>query len=878
GNLACLMAHASFDESVKWHRRMAHVNYKNMNRVSVTSPHNKTPYALLTGNIPSISHFKPFGCHVTILNTSDHLGKFDGKADEGYSVGYFASNKAYKVYNVPNKRVEESMNLRFLEEKPNVQGTQRATTNSAGTQDADSDSDCDEQVIIFPSYPSHNIQRSEPKDTYDDEVVDSPFHSADKIFQKELARLKDQEQREDLQTPPSAKPVPPGCIPVPTVPAATTMVPTDDVLVHTSSSTDLMFNGEPTTRFPCPSDLGNHNPSPAQALEDPSWVDAMKEEMQQFKFQNVWVLVDLPKGKYAIGTKIDEEVYVTQPKGFLDPQHLKKVYRVVKALYGLHQAPRAWYATLFTFLLKHGYRRGTIDKTLLLKKNNKDIILVQVYVDDIIFGSTKKAWCDEFEALMKGEFQMSDMGELTFFLVSACLRHQVTPTTSNLEAVKKIFKYLKGQPKLGLWYPKESPFVLEAYSDNDYAGANKDRKSTTGRCQFLGRCLISWQCKKQTIVATFSTKDEYVATANCCGQPDDSKRWIISTLHYDHQPAQTINHTSLSSMAALRYKDEHNKVGYLLKPTESDDYHQIIDFLSASHIRAPELGPPAILATIDKTPYSITGGIVDLPITEIYSGMDHLGYVIEGKLTFFKNKISPQWSPIAIALICLSDGRHFTWSNYIFKGMGTRQYKVLVFSSKLFANMRLNFARYPMPLLPAMLLQAQADAPMRGDFHTSPPRSSHAPPAGQPSGGEEDPITLTALSSVVSNLVQKVHSLESELQSHKKLFKDVVGNLSVPIAGPPTTSVVPLGASDVPIGASTVPAGSPTAPTDVPSRTDPTGVSSKGKSLMVEEDIPVRARTFKQMEEDRLGEEAAKRLHDEEMAQMERYPIKYYMY
>ncbi|GKD18991.1 putative ribonuclease H-like domain-containing protein [Tanacetum coccineum] len=109
--------------------------------------------------------------------------------------------------------------------------------------------------------------------------------------------------------------------------------------------------------------------------------------------------------------RIDEEVYVTQPKGFVDPQHPKKVYKVVKALYGLHQAPRAWYATLSTFLLKHGYKRGTIDKTLFLKKHKIDIILVQVYVDDIIFGSTKKAWCDKFEALMKGEFEISAMGE-----------------------------------------------------------------------------------------------------------------------------------------------------------------------------------------------------------------------------------------------------------------------------------------------------------------------------------------------------------------------------------------------------------------------------------------------------------------------------------
>ncbi|GJV42307.1 putative ribonuclease H-like domain-containing protein [Tanacetum coccineum] len=326
----------------------------------------------------------------------------------------------------------------------------------------------------------------------------------------------------------------------------------------------------------------------SEALEDESWVDAMQEELLQFEIQKVWILVDLPFGK--------KEVYVSQLLGFLDPKYPQKVYKVVKALYGLHQAPRAWYATLSTFLLKNGYRRGTIDKTLFIKKDKHDIILVQVYVDDIIFGSTKKSWCDEFEALMKSRFQMSSMGELTFFLglqvkqkedgifisqdkyvaeilkkfdfanvktastpietqkplvkdeeasdvdvhlyrsmigslmyltasrldimfvVCACSRFQVTPKSSHLSVVKRIFRYLKGKPKLGLWYTKVSLFDLESYLDSDYAGANLDRKSTTGGCQFLGRRLISWQCKKQTIVATSTIEAEYVAAASCCGQ------------------------------------------------------------------------------------------------------------------------------------------------------------------------------------------------------------------------------------------------------------------------------------------------------------------------------------------------------------------------
>ncbi|GJV82908.1 putative ribonuclease H-like domain-containing protein [Tanacetum coccineum] len=207
--------------------------------------------------------------------------------------------------------------------------------------------------------------------------------------------------------------------------------------------------------------------------------------------------------------KIEEEVYVCQPPGFEEPDNPDKVYKVVKALYGLHQAPRAWYETLAKYLLDNGFHRGKIDQTLFIKKQKGDILLVQVYVDDIIFGSTKKKLCIEFEKLMHDKFQMSSMGELTFFLdvrtastpmdtekpliidldgddVDVHLyRFQVTPKVSHSHAVRRIFRYLKGQPKLGLWYPRDSPFDLVAYSDSDYAGASLDRKSTIGGCQFL---------------------------------------------------------------------------------------------------------------------------------------------------------------------------------------------------------------------------------------------------------------------------------------------------------------------------------------------------------------------------------------------------------
>nr|GEZ09687.1 ribonuclease H-like domain, reverse transcriptase, RNA-dependent DNA polymerase [Tanacetum cinerariifolium] len=217
--------------------------------------------------------------------------------------------------------------------------------------------------------------------------------------------------------------------------------------------------------------------------------------------------------------KIDKEVYVCQPPGFEDPDILDRVYKVEKALYGLHQAPKTWYETLSTYLLGNGLQRGKIDKTLFIKRQKGDILLVQVYMDDIIFSSTKKELCIVFERSMIGSLMyLTSSRPDIMFSVCACARYQVNPKVSHLHAVKKICRYLKGQLKLGLWYLKDSLFDLVAYTDSDYAGASLDRKSTTNGCQFLGCRLILWQCKKQIVGVNSITKAEYVAALSCRGQ------------------------------------------------------------------------------------------------------------------------------------------------------------------------------------------------------------------------------------------------------------------------------------------------------------------------------------------------------------------------
>ncbi|GJY91572.1 putative ribonuclease H-like domain-containing protein, partial [Tanacetum coccineum] len=525
GGLACLIAKATTDESNLWHRRLGHVNFKNLKR---------------------------FGRETLSVDLSTKLFL----NDHPLVVAWQKGKATQKVLVRPRKGPSWLFDLDYLTDSMNYHSvrSENQANIHAGQQESNQNT---EQVFLDDLA---RLQRQEKEANEEAEAL-----------RKNL-----EQETENLVTQAGA-------------------AKSSSTNIFSTVSTTAKASGTNLVNTVSIPGAGKRKGIDYDVFAPVARLEAIRIFLAFASYMGFIVYQMDVKSAFLYG-KIDEEVYVSQPPGFLDPKYPEKVYKVVKALYGLHQAPRAWYATLSTFLLKNGYRRGTIDKTLFLKKDKHDIILVQVYVDDIIFGSTKKSWCDEFEALMKSRFQMSSMGELTFFLglqvkqkpdgifisqdkyvaeilkkfdfasvktastpietqkplvkdeeasdvdvhlyrsmigslmyvtasrpdimfaVCACSRFQVTPKTSHLSAVKRIFRYLKGKPKLGLWYPRESSFDLESYSDSDYAGANLDRKSTTGGCQFLGRRLITWQCKKQTIVATSTTEAEYVAAASCCGQ------------------------------------------------------------------------------------------------------------------------------------------------------------------------------------------------------------------------------------------------------------------------------------------------------------------------------------------------------------------------
>ncbi|GJW24111.1 putative ribonuclease H-like domain-containing protein [Tanacetum coccineum] len=417
-------------------------NTKPLNRVLVVKPHNKTLYELFRG-------------------------KFDGKSDEGFFVGYSLNSKAFRVYNIRTRKVEENLHIRFLEDKPIIAGTNSndlvGTEESIGTGHSSKETGSSQDYILMPLWK-------------DGSLFDSSSKNAS--------------------------------------------------IEHNLTSYAGKKDDEGTRRM-------------TKTLNEQGFISAVyegktHEDLHTCLFACFLSQVE-PKKGYTQEEGIDyDEVFAPVARieaiGFEDPEFPDRVYNVKKALYGRHQAPRAWYETLSTYLLDNGFHRGQIDKTLFIKRVKGDILLVQIYVDDIIFGSTRNEMCTEFENMMHKKFQMSSMGELTFFLG---LQTASTPMETSKPLLKDaededvdvhLYRSMIGslmyltasRPDImGLFVCACARFQAHL---NDYAGASLDRKSTTGGCQFIGSRLISWQYKKQTIVANSTTKVEYVAVASCCGQ------------------------------------------------------------------------------------------------------------------------------------------------------------------------------------------------------------------------------------------------------------------------------------------------------------------------------------------------------------------------
>nr|GEU65150.1 hypothetical protein [Tanacetum cinerariifolium] len=571
--------------------------------------------------------------------------------------GYSTNNKAFRVFNGRTRIVEANMHVKFSENTPNIV---KSRPNWLFDIDALTKSMNYNLVVAGNKFNSS---------------ADPPFSSSSKDSPSAGFKPSGEEEKKDAEDPRNKVSKVPS-IKEPRVNQEKNANVNNTNNINTISLTDNTAGIEDNAVNENIGYTHEEGIDYDEVFAPVLRIEAIRLLLAYASFKDFVVYQMDVKSAFLHG-KIKKEVYVCQPLGFEDPDFLDKVYKVKNALYGLHQAPRVW-----------------------------------------------KEMCTEFEKMMHKKFQMSYMGELTFFLglqvkqnkdgifisqdkyvneilnkfgfsdvkiaICACARFQVNLKNSHLYAVKMIFRYLKGQPKLGLWYPKELPFYLVAYTDSDYAGASLDRKSTTGSFQFLGCREVCLECNGK------AAKDEigFEQIIDFLNAHPIKFALIVNPTIYTLCVEQfwgTVKVKNINGEAQLHVKVDGKKV-----------------VISKASIR------------IDLR-FRDEGGINCLPNETIFEQLSFMG----AKVTAW-NEFS---STIASAVICLATDQKFNFSKYIFDSMVKNldsATKILMFPRK-----RLFWKGHT--LFPTMIVQAQEEL---GKDITIPIESHPTPIISQPSSSQ----------------------------------------------------------------------------------------------------------------------------------------------
>nr|GEW57974.1 hypothetical protein [Tanacetum cinerariifolium] len=506
---------------------------ENHNRVLVTKPHNKTPYELLHGRTPSIGFIRPFGCHVTILNTLDSLGKFEGRLMKDFWLDTLLIVKPLEYLTVElNNDGDVAFDGKehdFDAKKPESEVNVSPSSSTQSRKQYDKTKKEAKRKSHVESFTGYRDLSAEFEDCFDNSINEvnaagtivptvgqNSLNSTNTFSADELEDITYSDDEDDvgadvdfnnLETSITLCPIPTTRVhkdhhvsQIISDLSSTTQTRSMTRVVQDQGGLSQMFNDDfYTCMLAC--FLSQEEPKREQSktcrttqeeginyeevFAPVARIEAIRLFLSYVSFMGFMVYQMDVKSAFLYET-IKEDVYVCQPPGFEDPDHPDEVYKVVKALYGLHQAHRA---------CQDKYIAEILRKFRLTE------------------GKSASTPIDTEKPLPKDP----DGEDVDVHTCS-------DPKASYLHAVKRIFRHLKGKPHLDFWYLKDSPFDFVAYSDSDYAGASLDRKSTTRGCQFLGCRLISWQCKKQTVVATSSTEAEYIATASCCAQVNDVTR------------------------------------------------------------------------------------------------------------------------------------------------------------------------------------------------------------------------------------------------------------------------------------------------------------------------------------------------------------------
>nr|KAJ0217090.1 hypothetical protein LSAT_V11C300105640 [Lactuca sativa] len=586
------------------------------NRSLIHRIHKKTPYAMLKNRKPDVSFFHVFGCICYILNQLDPRSKLEPKADKGIFVGYSSISKAFRVFHVNRQCIEESIHVKFDEESYT---DEKVTHSSSIFQEllscpfdevppAGDEADSSDFIIPVPCSLNQDtaarsadnslgadeiLEADDSPATYNLSVSNSPesasvsehrYHPVDQIIgnihdgvqtrsrvsnnfcmyvnfismilpDKIHTALQDadwikamQEELDEFERHKVWTLVP--------RPSRKTITGTRWVYRNKVDKDGIITRNK--ARLVAQGFTQIESIDYEETFAPVARIEAIRMFLAYASYMNFIVYQMDVKTAFLHGV-LEEEVFLNQPPCFVDKDHPDYVYRLDKVVYGLKQAPRAWYETLTSYLIENGYRRGEIDNTLFIKSKGSDMVLVQIYVDDIIFSSPNEKLSKEFAEIMSQRFETSMMGKMTFFLglevqqqksgISICqskyisdllVKYSLSDCKSASTPVSKIDKMhadptgtdfnhslYRGMIGSLLYLTTSRPDIMfgtilyarfQANPKESHLMAVKHKKSTSGGCHFLGNRLISWSSKKQTSVAISTAEAEYVAAGRCCAQ------------------------------------------------------------------------------------------------------------------------------------------------------------------------------------------------------------------------------------------------------------------------------------------------------------------------------------------------------------------------
>ncbi|GKB66578.1 retrovirus-related pol polyprotein from transposon TNT 1-94 [Tanacetum coccineum] len=570
------------------------------NRSIICLRYGKTPYELLHDKIPDLSFFHIFGALWYMTNDSENLGKLQPKADIGIFIGYAPTKKAFRIYSRRTRRIIEIVHVDFdelttmaseysslgpaLHEITPAIISSGLVPNPSPLTPFIPPSRTDWDILFQPLFdvllnPPSNVDCPAPKVIALIAEVVAPELTASTGSPSSTTVDQDTPSPSNSQTTPETQsPVIPNDVEEDNHDLNVAHMNNDPffgILIlenvsEASSSSDviptIVYTASPNSEHIYKvklDELGGILKNKArlvsrdyrqekgiyfeESFAPVARLDAIRIFLAYAAHMNMIVYQMDVKTTFLNGI-LREEVYVSQPDRFVDQDNPNHVYKLKKALYGLKQAPRAWYDLLSKFLLSQEFSKGTVDPTLFIRRQGKDILLVQIYVDDIIFASTTPELCDQFSKIICLKFKMSMMRKISFFLglhisqsprgifinqskyaleslkkysmessdpvdtpmvekskldedtqgkavdpthyhgmigtlmyltasrpdlafvVCMCARYQAKPTEKHLNAVKRIFKYLRGTVNRGLWYPNDSSIALAAYAHVDHTG------------------------------------------------------------------------------------------------------------------------------------------------------------------------------------------------------------------------------------------------------------------------------------------------------------------------------------------------------------------------------------------------------------------------